>query len=324
MINVSIAGGTGYTAGELLRILLRHPEAHIESVLSTTSAGTPIAEAHRDLFGETALCFSETFNRPDVIFLCLGHGLSRAFLTENNLPDSCKIIDLGNDFRNDPFFNGRDFVFGLCELNRERIRTADNVANPGCFATSIMLALLPLATNNLIKDEIHVHAITGSTGAGKKTSETTHFSYRDNNLSVYKPFNHQHLEEIAGTLTAAGNANLPQINFVPMRGDFTRGIFASVYTKWNGTLSESEALELYRDYYHSSPFVFVSDRPISLKEVVNTNKGLLHIEFHNGYIHITSIIDNLVKGASGQAVQNMNLMFGLEETTGLKLKGSVF
>lgn len=324
MIRVSIAGGTGYTAGELLRILLRHPQVEIESVISTTSAGMPVAEVHRDLLGETDLCFTETFDHPDVIFLCLGHGLSREFLTMNKLPQECKIIDLGNDFRNEPFFEGKEFTFGLCELNKEKIRNAEQVANPGCFATTIMLALLPLAAENLLQDEIHVHAITGSTGAGKKPGETTHFSYRDNNLSVYKPFTHQHLEEIGNTLIAAGNSNLPKINFVPMRGDFTRGIFASVYTKWMGTMSEKEMIERYKKYYASSPFVFVSDKSISLKEVVNSNKGLLHIDFHNGYIHITSIIDNLVKGASGQAVQNMNLMFGLDETIGLKLKGTAF
>ncbi|MCE5179581.1 MAG: N-acetyl-gamma-glutamyl-phosphate reductase [Porphyromonadaceae bacterium] len=324
MINASIAGGTGYTAGELLRILLRHPEVNIESVISTTSAGTAVAEMHRDLLGETDLLFSDRFINPDVIFLCLGHGLSRAFLQENAILESCRIIDLGNDFRNEPVFGNREFVFGLCELNREQIRRANNVANPGCFATTIMLALLPLATKNLLQDEVHVHAITGSTGAGKKPGATTHFSYRHNNISVYKPFTHQHLEEIGNTLLAAGNNQLPQINFVPMRGDFTRGIFASVYTKWNSSLSETDVVTFYKEYYKSSPFVFVSDEPISLKEVVNTNKCLLHIEFHNGYIHITSITDNLVKGASGQAVQNMNLMFGLDEATGLKLKGNAF
>jgi N-acetyl-gamma-glutamyl-phosphate reductase len=324
MINVSIAGGTGYTAGELLRILLHHPEVHIESVISTTSVGMPVTEMHRDLLGETDLIFSDSFDKPDLIFLCLGHGLSRTFLQENQLPKECKVIDLGNDFRNEPLFGERKFVFGLCELNRELIRKADNVANPGCFATTIMLALLPLAAMNLLRDEIHVHAITGSTGAGKRPGETTHFSWRDNNISVYKPFTHQHLTEIGNTLVSAGNRELPQINFVPMRGDFTRGIFASVYTRWNGAISETDAIELYKAFYESSPFVFVSDQPVSLKEVVNSNKGLLHIEFHNGYIHITSIIDNLVKGASGQAVQNMNLMFGMEETTGLRLKGSAF
>lgn len=323
-IGVSIVGGTGYTAGELLRILLNHPQVNIESVISSTSVGMPVSEMHRDLLGETDLCFTDTFNNPDVIFLCLGHGLSRAFLDENKLPPHCKVIDLGNDFRNQPDYAGRNFVFGLCELNREKIREADSVANPGCFATSIMLALLPLASKNLLSDEIHVHAITGSTGAGKKPSETTHFSYRDNNISVYKPFTHQHLEEIGNTLKSAGNDELPQINFVPMRGDFTRGIFASVYTKWDNSMSENEVIDFYKNYYKDSPFVFVSNEPISLKEVVNTNKSLLHIEFHNGYIHVTSILDNLLKGASGQAVQNMNLMFGLDEATGLKLKGSAF
>lgn len=324
MINVSIVGGTGYTAGELLRILLRHPGVHIESVISSTSAGTLVADMHRDLIGETDLVFTDTFKNPDVIFLCLGHGLSRAFLNENNVPAGCKIIDLGNDFRNDPVYGDREFVFGLPEQHREQIKKATNIANPGCFSTTIILALLPLAAKNLLQDDIHVHAITGSTGAGKRPGDTTHFSYRDNNISVYKPFTHQHLEEIQHTLTRAGNTNLPQINFVPMRGDFTRGIFASVYTKWNGDLSQKEAIDHFKAFYESSPFVFVSDQPISLKEVVNTNKGLLHVEFHNGYIHVTSITDNLVKGASGQAVQNMNLMFGLEETTGLNLKGSAF
>ncbi len=324
MIKASIAAGTGYTAGELLRILLCHPGVTIESVISTTSVGMPVADMHRDLLGETDLAFTDTFVQPDVLFLCLGHGLSRPFLHENPVPPSCKIIDLGNDFRNNPVCGDRQFVFGLCELHRDQIRQADNIANPGCFATSIMLALLPLASQKLLTGEIHVHAITGSTGAGKKPGETTHFSYRDNNISVYKPFTHQHLEEISHTLAAAGNDNLPQINFVPMRGDFTRGIFASVYTPWTGKMSEQEVIDLYTAFYEPSPFVFVSKQPVSLKEVANTNKGLLHIEFHNGYIHITSIIDNLVKGASGQAVQNMNLMFGLDETTGLRLKGSAF
>src|SRR5690554_6884096 len=324
MIKVSIVGGTGYTAGELLRILLRHNQVNIESVISTTSVGKRIDSVHRDLFGETDLVYSESFNNPDLIFLCLGHGLSRDFLEKNQLPPHCKIIDLGNDFRNDPLYNGKEFVFGLCEQFKEEITRANYVANPGCFATTIMLALLPLASKNLLKDDVHIHAITGSTGAGKRPGDTTHFSYRDNNISVYKPFTHQHLQEIGNTLIKAGNTKLPQINFVPMRGDFTRGIFASIYTKWEGAMTDKDSITFFKEYYSSSPFVFVSDEPISLKEVVNTNKCLMHIEFHNGYIHITSITDNLVKGASGQAVQNMNLMFGLEETTGLTLKGSSF
>ena len=324
MINVSIVGGTGYTAGELLRILLRHNQVNIESVISTTSVGKRIDSVHRDLLGETDLVYSDSFTNPDLIFLCLGHGLSRDFLEKNQLPEDCKIIDLGNDFRNNPVYNGPDFVFGLCEQYKEEIINAKYVANPGCFATTIILALLPLASKNLMKDDVHVHAITGSTGAGKRPGETTHFSYRDNNISVYKPFTHQHLEEICNTFIKAGNTNLPQVNFIPMRGDFTRGIFASIYTKWDGTMSDEDTISFFKEYYASSPFVFVSDEPISLKEVVNTNKCILHIEFHNGYIHITSITDNLVKGASGQAVQNMNLMFGFDETTGLKLKGSSF
>lgn len=323
-IGVSIVGGTGYTAGELLRLLLRHPNVEVEAVISSTSVGAPVSEVHRDLLGETDLRFTDKIGHPDVIFLCLGHGLSRAFLKENDIPETCKIIDLGNDFRNEPVFANREFVFGLCELNREKIRKADSVANPGCFSTSIMLALLPLASINKLTDDIHIHAITGSTGAGKKPTETTHFSYRDNNISVYKPFTHQHLEEIGNTLRNAGNTQLPQLNFVPIRGDFTRGIFASVYTKWDNSMPESDAIDFYKNYYKDSPFVFVSHSPISLKEVVNTNKALLHIEFHNGYIHITSILDNLLKGASGQAVQNMNLMFGLDEAAGLQLKGSAF
>ncbi len=324
MIKVCIVGGTGYTAGELLRILLRHDHVNIDSVISTTSVGKRIDSIHRDLLGETNLVFSENFINPDIIFLCLGHGLSRDYLEKNQIPKGCKIIDLGNDFRSSTSFNGMNFVFGLCEQYKKDIVKADYVANPGCFATTIMLALLPLASQNLLKDDIHIHAITGSTGAGKKPGETTHFSYRDNNISVYKPFTHQHLEEISNTLIDSGNKILPQINFIPMRGDFTRGIFASIYTKWDSSLSESDVTSAFKDYYSSSPFVFVSDDPISLKEVVNTNKCLIHIEFHNGYIHITSITDNLIKGASGQAIQNMNLMFGIEETCGLKLKGSSF
>lgn len=324
MIKASIAGGTGYTAGELLRILIYHPKIQIESVVSTTSVGVSLSSVHRDLMGETDLVFTDAVGNPDVLFLCLGHGLSEKFLNNNNIPASCKVIDLGNDFRLDPTFQNRSFEYGLCELNKEDIQKANNVANPGCFATSILLALLPLAKMKQLTNEIHIHAITGSTGAGKRPSDTAHFSYRDSNLSVYKAFTHQHLDEIKQSLSLKGTQDVPEIQFVPMRGDFTRGIFASVYTKWNGVQSEQEAIDYYKSYYKDSPFVFVSDEDISLKEVVNTNKGLLHISFHNGYIHITSIIDNLVKGASGQAVQNMNLLFGFAENEGLLLKGSAF
>ena len=324
MIKVSIAGGTGYTAGELLRILIHHPQVQIESVVSTTSVGVSLSSVHRDLLGEIDLAFSDSIGNPDVLFLCLGHGISQKFLQTNDIPESCKIIDLGNDFRLNPSFQDRTFVYGLCEQSKQAIKEANNVANPGCFATGILLALLPLANMKELNNEIHIHAITGSTGAGKRPGETTHFSYRDSNMSVYKAFNHQHLGEIKKTLSLNESISVPEIQFVPMRGDFTRGIFASVYTKWDGNKSDEEVIAYYKDYYNDSPFVFVSDEDISLKEVVNTNKVLLHISFHNGYIHITSIIDNLVKGASGQAVQNMNLMCSFEETEGLLLKGSAF
>lgn len=324
MIKASIAGGTGYTAGELLRILIHHPKVQIDSVLSTTSVGVSLSSVHRDLMGETDLLFTDTIGNPDVLFLCLGHGLSEKFLSQNDIPATCKVIDLGNDFRLDPVFQDRVFEYGLSELNKKAIGKSQNVANPGCFATSILLALLPLAKMKLLNNEIHIHAITGSTGAGKRPSDTTNFSYRNSNVSVYKAFAHQHLGEIKQALSMKGTQSVPDIQFVPMRGDFTRGIFASVYTKWDGAESEQAVIDYYKDYYKDSPFVFVSDQDISLKEVVNTNKGLLHIGFHNGYIHITSIIDNLLKGASGQAVQNMNLLFGFAENEGLLLKGSAF
>ena len=320
-IKVAIAGGTGYTAGELLRLLINHPQVEICSVMSTTSAGRPITDFHRDLLGETDLKFTDNPGEPDVVFLCLGHGLSREFLTTHTLPAHCKIIDLGQDFRNNPDFEGKHFVYGLTDVFKEEIDGCDYLANPGCFATCIQLGLAPLAAMKMIQDEIHVTAITGATGAGRKLSETSHFPYRNDNISVYKSFPHQHLEEIGNTLKALSGK--PQtVNFVPMRGDFTRGIFASIYTRC--TAPAEEVISIYKEYYKSSPFVFVSDAPISLKEVVNTNKCLLHIESHNGYIHITSIIDNLLKGASGQAVENMNLMFGLERTTALHLKANAF
>ena len=321
MIKAAIAGGTGYTAGELLRILVNHPEVEICSVMSTTSVGRDVTDFHRDLLGETDLKFTDNPGEPDVVFLCLGHGLSREFLSTHTLPEHCKIIDLGQDFRNDPDFDGKHFVYGLTDVFKDEIEGCDYLANPGCFATCIQLGLAPSAALKMIDGEIHVTAITGATGAGRKLSETSHFPWRDNNISVYKPFSHQHLEEIGNTLKAlSGKAQT--VNFVPVRGDFPRGIFASIYFKC-GTGAE-EATNIYKEYYKESPFVFVSDTPISLKEVVNTNKCLLHIESHNGYLHITSIIDNLLKGASGQAVENMNLMFGLERTTALKLKANAF
>jgi N-acetyl-gamma-glutamyl-phosphate reductase len=329
-IRVAIAGGTGYTGGELFRILLNHPAVEIVAATTTSSEGTPVTSVHRDLIGETDLCFGKELNDPDVIFLCLGHGISRQFVDTHEIKSECRIIDLGNDFRLDGDYAGRHFVYGLCESARNQVRQAHDVANPGCFATAIQLATLPLAAAGLIIDEIHVTAITGSTGAGKKPGETTHFSYRNDNISIYKLFSHQHLAEIRQNLVrvaeqAAAKQKLnPIVNFVPLRGDFARGIFASVYTRAVEGVSEEDYRKIFEDYYAESPFVFHSAEGISMKEVVNTNKGLVHVEVHDGYVHIASAIDNLVKGAAGQAVQNMNLMFGLPEDTGLRLKPSAF
>ena len=324
-IRVAIAGGTGYTGGELFRILLNHPAVEIVAATTTSSEGTPVASVHRDLIGETDLCFGKELNDPDVIFLCLGHGISRQFVDTHEIKPECRIIDLGNDFRLDGDYAGRHFVYGLCESARDSVRKAHDVANPGCFATAIQLATLPLAAAGLIVDEIHVTAITGSTGAGKKPGETTHFSYRSDNISIYKLFSHQHLAEIRQNLARVAEQALnPVVNFVPLRGDFARGIFASVYTRAVEGVSEEDYRKIFEDYYAESPFVFHSAEGISMMEVVNTNKGLVHVEVHEGYVHIASAIDNLVKGAAGQAVQNMNLMFGLPEDTGLRLKPSAF
>lgn len=321
-IKAAIAGGTGYTGGELFRLLLNHPCVEITAATTTSSEGTPVSDVHRDLFGETDLCFGTELGNPDVLFLCLGHGISRQFIDSHDISPECRIIDLGNDFRLDGEYAGRNFVYGLCESAKQEIAAAHDIANPGCFATAIQLAALPLAKAGMLNDELHVTAITGSTGAGKKPGETTHFSYRSDNISIYKLFTHQHLAEIKMNLAMGGKE--PVVNFVPMRGDFARGIFASVYTRADKNLSIEDYTGLYEKFYADSPFVFHSRSGISLKEVVNTNKALLHVELHDGYLHISSIIDNLIKGASGQAVQNMNLMFGLEETCGLRLKPSAF
>lgn len=321
-INICIAGGTGYTAGELIRILLNHPYANITSVLSTTSAGTKLYEVHTDLLGETEMVFStEPSTDTDLVFLCLGHGISREFLDKNQLPDKVSVIDLGNDFRIEPHYGNRDFVYGLSDTFTKEIKEAKNIANPGCFATAIQTAIAPLAAAGKLQNEVHVTGITGSTGAGKTPGSTTHFSYRDNNISIYKLFEHQHLGEIKRTIGRL-QGYTPEITFVPMRGDFTRGIFASVYTECS--LDKEELGELYGSYYKESPFVFIKEKSVSLKEVVNTNKVLLHLEKHGKYLHISSVIDNLVKGASGQAVENMNLMYGLPRDCGLKLKPSAF
>ncbi len=321
-ISVGIVGGAGYTAGELLRLLLRHPQADIQFIHSSTQAGQPVYSIHRDLLGETELKFTDKISATDVIFLCLGHGLSAAFLEQHTLPESTRIIDLSNDFRINAAHGQRHFVYGLPEIFRNDIVHAHNIANPGCFATAIQLALLPLAQQSLLSNEVHVNAITGSTGAGRELTETSQFSYRNNNVSIYKPFTHQHLGEINKTLTAVQQGKNAAVNFIPVRGNFTRGIFATLYTRC--ALSKEALQTLYRDYYAAHPFTHVSDKGISLKEVVNTNKCLLHIDQHGEYALITSCIDNLLKGASGQAVQNMNLMFGLDETAGLLLKPSVF
>lgn len=321
-INICIAGGTGYTAGELLRILLNHPYANITSVLSTTSAGTKLYDVHTDLFGETEMVFSaEPSVETDLVFLCLGHGISREFLDKNKLPDKVSVIDLGNDFRIEPHYGNRDFVYGLSDTFTQEIKEAGNIANPGCFATAIQTAIAPLAAAGKLQNEVHVTGITGSTGAGKTPGSTTHFSYRDNNISIYKLFEHQHLGEIKRTIIRL-QGHTPEITFVPMRGDFTKGIFASIYTECS--LDKEELTDIYGRYYKDSPFVFIKEKPVSLKEVVNTNKAILHIEKHGKYLHISSVIDNLVKGASGQAVENMNLMYGLPRDCGLKLKPSAF
>ncbi|PQA59215.1 N-acetyl-gamma-glutamyl-phosphate reductase [Siphonobacter curvatus] len=318
-MKIGIIGAAGYTGGELLRILIHHPEATIAYAHSNSQAGKPVASTHTDLFGDTDLTFAEHFHTDvDVVFLCSGHGESKKFLAANPDFENVRIIDLSTDFRDES--NG--FVYGLPELQRDGIRQAQKVANPGCFATSIELALLPLAQAGLLKDEVHVSAVTGSTGAGQSLSATSHFSWRNNNMSIYKAFTHQHLTEI-GMVLRKGQADFTQkINFIPYRGNFTRGIMANVYTEFAGTLEE--ATKLYTDYYATHPFTHVSPASIDVKQVVNTNKGLVHLEVHEGQLLITSIIDNLTKGASGQAVQNMNLMFGLDEKAGLNLKSVGF
>lgn len=322
MINVGIIGGAGYTAGELIRILLSHPQADLSFVQSSSNAGNLISDVHTDLIGDTDLKFvaDADFTKIDVVFFCMGHGKSKEFLQKTNVPESVKIIDLSHDFRLNR--EGNDFVYGLPELNRELIRKSNKIANPGCFATGIQLAILPLAAAGLLKGELHVNAITGSTGAGQSPSETSHFSWRNNNVSVYKAFEHQHLGEIGQSLKQLQPGFSYDINFIPVRGNHTRGIFASVYTKFDG--SQEEAQKLYQDFYASHPFTFLSLNNPDLKQVVNTNKAIVYLEKHGNKLMILSVSDNLLKGASGQAVQNMNLIFGLDETMGLNLKAAAF
>jgi len=319
-IKAGILGAAGYTGGETLRLLLRHPHVDLAFAQSRSQAGKPVTEVHTDLLGETALHFSSTPKEADVIFLCLGHGESKKLLTETTFPSSTKLIDLGNDFRLGDQAAGRMFTYGLPEFQRDRIRQAQNVANPGCFATTIQLGLLPLAQAGIL-NEVYTTGITGSTGAGQSLQETTHFTWRSGNISAYKTLTHQHLGEIRQTLSVFQPA-LPDINFVPWRGNFTRGIFVTSITESKLTLAE--VYDLFRAIYENHPFTLISEAAIDLKQVVNTNKCLIHLEKVGNKLAIHSITDNLLKGASGQAVQNMNLMFGLDESAGLQLKPGVF
>ncbi len=322
MIKAGIVGGAGYTGGELIRILLRHPQVSISFVSSRSQQGKALSAVHNDLLGDTDLHFSAKADfEVDVLFLCMGHGQSKEYLQNNEIPPDVRIIDLSQDFRlSSP--KERSFVYGLPEAFRQEIRRAANIANPGCFATSIQLALLPLSAEKLLRNEIHVSGVTGSTGAGQQLSPTGHFSWRSSNISVYKPFRHQHLAEIRQTLSLMQHSTIGALRFLPFRGNFTRGILSAVYTQSN--LSLNEAYTLYEQYYAQHPFIHLSKDNTDVKQVVNTNKALLHLEKDGDMLLIISVIDNLIKGASGQAVQNMNLMTGLDEESGLQLKSVGF
>lgn len=325
MLEVGIIGGAGYTAGELIRLLLNHPEININFVYSTSNAGNKIYKVHQDLIGTTELLFTSAINSDvDVLFLCLGHGNSTSFLQKSTFSENTKIIDLSTDFRllADKNFEEKEFIYGLPELQKEAIKDAKYIANPGCFATALQLAILPLAANGLVQHGVHINAVTGATGAGTSLSASTHFTYRDNNFSHYKAFNHQHLKEVNQTIALLQTDANAEINFIPNRGNFSRGIFATTYTKFDGSLQE--AIKMYQEYYKNAAFTFISEEEIHLKQVVNTNKCLLHLEKHGNKLLITSTIDNLLKGASGQAVQNLNLMYGFSETLGLNLKANYF
>lgn len=319
-IRVGIIGGAGYTAGELIRLLVNHPCTEITFVHSESNAGNPLSDVHAGIIGDTDMCFTDTvsLDAVDVLFLCGAHGRSGAFWKEHRCPEGLRVIDLAQDYRDE----SEAYVYGLPEWRKAMIAGAAKVANPGCFATAIQLALLPLAAAGLLEGEMNVTAITGSTGAGVKPGATTHFSWRNNNISIYKVFEHQHLIEIRRNLSLLQGTEIPPVNFIPVRGDFARGIFASVHTE--SEMSEEEAVRLYLNYYEGAAFTFVSDKPVDLKQVVNTNKCALYVEKHGSKLVISSVIDNLLKGASGQAVQNMNLMFGLDEKAGLRLKASAF
>lgn len=322
MIRIGIIGGAGYTAGELCRLLLNHPEAEIVFINSESNAGNLITDVHEGLYGETDMRFTDElpFEDVDVVYFCFGHGKSTQFLTDHYIPADVRIIDFAQDFR--LAAEGNDYVYGLPELNRTAILGAQHVANPGCFATCIQLGLLPLADAGLLQGDVSVNAITGSTGAGVKPSSTTHFSWRSGNMSIYKAFQHQHVPEIVQSLQQLQPSFEGAIDFIPYRGDFPRGIFATEVITCDAP--EEEIADLYRDFYSDAPFTHYVDRAVDLKQVVNTNKCLIHAERHGNKLLVTSVIDNLLKGASGQAVQNMNLMFELEEDTGLRLKPLAF
>jgi N-acetyl-gamma-glutamyl-phosphate reductase len=322
MIKVGIIGGAGYTAGELIRLLINHPDAEIVFVNSSSNAGNKITSVHSGLYGEIDMCFTSELplDEIDVLFFCTAHGDTRTFLESHKIPENLKIIDLSQDYRIK--YADNEFVYGLPELNRRAICKAKYIANPGCFATCIQLALLPLAKHLMLNKEIHVNAVTGSTGAGVKPSETSHFSWRNGNISIYKPFEHQHLDEIRQSIVQLQNSFNSAISFIPVRGDFARGIFAVLYTECKIELSVIR--KIYEEYYDDHSFTFVTDKNPDLKQVVNTNKCLIHLSKHGDKLLIVSVIDNLLKGASGQAVHNMNLLFNLEETVGLHLKPSAF
>lgn len=327
-ITAGVIGAAGYTGGETIRLLINHPNVQISYLHSNSNGGNAVSAVHTDLLGDTDLKFVDTpieqLPVVDVMFLCVGHGDARKFLEANKISNHTRIIDLSQDFRikGATSIDGREFVYGLPEQNREAIRTARNIANPGCFATCLQLALLPLSANRLVKDDVHITATTGSTGAGQSLSATSHFSWRANNLSVYKVFEHQHLREVGQMIRSFMPEYSDAVNFVPYRGDFTRGIIASAYTSFDGTLEEAK--EIYGKFYATAEFTHLSDKSISLKQVVNTNKCLVHLTVHENKLLIMSVIDNLLKGASGQAVQNMNLMFGFDERAGLRLKPLAF
>lgn len=338
MVKIGILGAAGYTGGELIRILLNHPEAEIVFANSESNAGNLVSDVHEGLIGDTDLCFTDQmpFDKVDVVFFCFGHGKSEAFLKEHTIPDNVKIIDLAQDFR---IKGNHDYVYGLPEIYRKEIAACKHLANPGCFATCIQEGLLPLAKAGLLTHDVAVNAITGSTGAGQKPGSTTHFSWRNNNFSVYKLFSHQHLHEICQTLNDLRPVSAPRavdtldegyesdgitIDFIPYRGDFARGIFCTEVVTCDVAPDQEAIIRLYKEFFKDAVFTHYSDKPLDLKQVVNTNKALVHVEVFGRKIVVTSIIDNLLKGAVGQAVQNMNIMFGLDEKAGLNLKATAF